>query len=127
MAVTHSTVARNAATNSVVDLIDVGTANSTGRIVIKETATTLVVLNFSVTAFGDSSDGSASANAITNGTATGVGIANSFEVINRDAVVVLSGSVSMSGAGGDLILDNTSITENQTVSISSFTYAALSS
>jgi len=58
---------------------------------------------------------------------TGTGTAAKFNVVDKDETTILSGSVSTSGGGGDMIIDNTSIASGQNVSVSSFTYIALSS
>lgn len=56
------------------------------------------------------------------GTASGTGTAQSFRIYdNALAACEMQGSVSMSGGGGDLILDNTSIASGQALTISTFT------
>ena len=68
--VTIAVAARNAACDSIVDLIDVGSTDSTGDIEIATTgfSTTLAILNFTNPAFGNSSSGVATASAIADDT-----------------------------------------------------------
>jgi hypothetical protein len=57
-----------------------------------------------------------------SGTAAGTGTAGWFRVATSDDATVFDGSVSESGGGGDLILDNTDIASGQTVNISSLSF-----
>jgi len=88
------------------------------------TGTQLVELTFGATAFGNSScsagTATATANAITNGTATNTGTAGYFVLYRSDnTTVVATGSVGTSGA--DLNLSTLSIVSGAVVSCSSFT------
>lgn len=88
------------------------------------TGTKLVTLTFGSTAFGSSSVSSgtctATANAITAGTAGNTGTAAYFALLKSDGTTVVgTGSVATSGA--DLNLDSTSVTSGANVSCSSFT------
>jgi len=87
------------------------------------TGTLLATLTFSATAFPASvaSAGTvtATANAITSGTAGNTGTAGYFALVKSDTTtVVATGSVGTSGA--DLNLNTLSITSGNTVSCSSF-------
>jgi hypothetical protein len=57
-----------------------------------------------------------------SGTAAASGTAGCFVVETSEGDPVFHGSVSESGGGGDLILDNTDIASGQTVNISSLSY-----
>jgi hypothetical protein len=81
--------------------------------------TLLATLTFGSTAFGNSSSGTATANAITSGTAVATGTAGCFVLEESGGTIVANGSVGTSGA--DLNLNSTSITSGATVSCSSFT------
>ena len=86
--------------------------------------TLLVQLTFGGTAFGTAvaSTGTvtATANAITNGTASNTGTAGYFALVKSDtSTVVCTGSVGTSGA--DLNLSTLAIQAGQTVSCSSYT------
>ena len=84
MAVTHSTAARNAATDAVTALI-----STSGKLVFRispstvaSPGTAVATLSFSSTAFGASSSGTATANAITADTnATGNLFCSYFDLI----------------------------------------------
>lgn len=125
MALTHSTAARNAIADAVVDLLDVGSTNPSGRLIFKTAgATVLATLPLSATAFGAASSGVATAAAITSDTnAANSGTCTVFDLINRNAVVVVSGTVG-NGSGGDINLSSNVITAGDTVSMSALTYTA---
>lgn len=123
MAVTHGTTTRSAVADCVVDRIDAGTGAGTLKIYTSGDAL-LVTLTFNDPAFGSAVAGVATANAITNGTATGTGTAAKFTAFDSDDNAVFSGSVTATGGGGDLTLSSVSITSGDTVAISSATYTA---
>lgn len=84
------------------------------------TGTLLATMTFSSTAFGASSGGTATANAITSGTAGNTGTAGYFALVESGgSTVVATGSVGTSGA--DLNLNSLSISSGASVSCSSFT------
>lgn len=127
MSITNSTAAKNAACDAVVDLLDSGAgANGTLEILDTDGTTVLVTFNLPSPAFGSASDGDAEANAITDASASASGTAASYRAKDTDGNVVWTGSVTATGGGGDMILDNTSINAGQNVSITSWTHTALS-
>jgi len=82
--------------------------------------TLLATLTFGATAFGASSGGSATANAIASGTAVATGTAGCFALFKSDGTTLVgTGTVGTSGA--DAILNTTSIVTGANVSCSSFT------
>lgn len=84
------------------------------------TGTLLATMTFGATAFGASSGGTATANAITSGTAGNTGTAGYFALLKSDATtVVMTGSVGTSAA--DLVLNTLSVVTGASVSCSSFT------
>lgn len=127
MAVTHSTAARDAATNAVTALIGTsgnlafrtaGTVGSPG--------TVAATLPLSATAFGASSSGTATANAITSDTsATGNASAVATATLQTSgSTVVIHCAVAASGS--DINMSNgLTIANGDTVSCSSLTYTAL--
>jgi hypothetical protein len=125
MALTHSTAARNAAANAVVDLLDVGSTNASARLLFTTGGgTTLATLPMSATAFGNAASGVATANAITSDTNAAVsGTATVFHLTDKDNTLVISGTVG-NGSGGDINLSSNVITAGDTVSMSSLTYTA---
>ncbi|MFA5712416.1 hypothetical protein [Mycolicibacterium sp.] len=127
MALTHSTAVRNAATNAVVDLLDAGSADANGDLVFMTSGDAEVAtLGLSATAFGAASSGTATANSIANDTSATGGTAALFKLQDKDNTEVLRGTVTASGAGGDIELSSTGIGAGDTVSVSSLTYTALS-
>jgi len=127
MAVTHSTAARNAATDAVTALLGAsprlafrvgGTVGSPGTV-----AATLVM---SATPFGASSAGTATANAITSDTAaTGNASAVSKATLQTSGGTVHV-HVDVAASGSDINVSNgLTIASGDTVSCSSLTYTAL--
>lgn len=117
MAITLETVARNAACDAVVDLLDGGTLEfqTSGGV---EVAT----LTFGTPAFGAASAGTATANAITSDTnATGGTIAKAV-LKTSGAAAVVTYTVTATGGGGDIELSSVAIGAGDTVSVSSLTY-----
>lgn len=120
MAITLTNAARSAACDGIVDLIDGGTTDASGDLVIMtagdvEVATCVM----SNPAFGAASNGVATAAAITDDTSATGGTAALFKIQNRDNTEVFRGTVSTSGA--DLNLSSVSIGAGDTVQITSFT------
>lgn len=129
MAVTHSTAARNAATDAVTALI--GTSgNLVFRISPSSVAspgTAVATLPLSATAFGASSSGTATANAITSDTnATGNASPVAFATLQTSGgTIVIHCAVAASGS--DINMTNgLTVNAGDTVSCSSLTYTALS-
>lgn len=127
MATTHSTAARDAATNAVTALI-----GASGRLrfrlagSVSAPGTSVANLALSATAFGASSNGTATANAITSDTnAAGNATAVSTATLETSAgTVVIHCAVAASGS--DINMTNgLVIAAGDTVSCSSLTYTAL--
>lgn len=128
MAVTHSTAARNAATDAVTALI-----GASGNLVFRLSGTVgapgtaVATLPLSTTAFGAASSGTATANAITSDTnATGNASAVATATLQTSGgTVVIHCAVAASGS--DINLTNgLTVAAGDTVSCSSLTYTALS-
>lgn len=128
MAVTHSTAARNAATDAVTALIGAsgklafrlsGTVGSPGTVV--------ATLSLSATAFGASSAGTATANAITadtNATGNASPIATATLQTSAGTVVI---HCAVAASGSDINMTNgLVVAAGDTVICSSLTYTALS-
>jgi hypothetical protein len=139
MATRLPNASQQAAADAVVDLIDVGTGETEGKLRIYSgtqpadadsaaVGTLLCEIDLAQPAFGAAN---------TSGTATllgvplsGVGTAGastgtaaaSFRIVDRDDATVFDGAVTGSGGGGELELDNVSIAEAQAVSITALTY-----
>jgi hypothetical protein len=128
MAVTHSTAARNAATDAVTALISTSgkLAFRTSPSSIASPGTVVATLSLSATAFGASSSGTATANAITSDTnATGNASPVAFATLQTSGgTVVIHCAVAASGS--DINMTNgLTVAAGDTVSCSSLTYTAL--
>jgi len=129
MAVTHSTAARNAATDAVTALIG-ASGNLVFRIspsTVSAPGTAVATLPLSATAFAAASSGTATANAITSDTnATGNASPVAFATLQTSVgTVVIQCAVAASGS--DINMTNgLVVAAGDTVSCSSLTYTALS-
>jgi len=129
MAVTHSTAARNAATDAVTALI-----STSGNLVFRITGSTVAspsaavaTLPLSATAFGASATGTATANAITSDTnAAGNASPVAFATLQTSGgTVVIQCAVAASGSDINMT-GGLTVASGDTVSCSSLTYTALS-
>jgi hypothetical protein len=129
MAVTHSTAARNAATDAVTALIG-ASGNLVFRIspsTVSAPGTAVATLPLSATAFAAASSGTATANAITSDiNATGNASPVAFATLQTSVgTVVIQCAVAASGS--DINMTNgLTVAAGDTVSCSSLTYTALS-
>ena len=128
MAVTHSVAARNAATDAVTALI-----GASGKLkfrlsgTIGSPGTAVATLSLSATAFGASSSGTATANAITsdtNATGNASAVANASLETSGGTLVI---HCAVAASSSDINLSNgLTVAAGDTVSCSSLTYTALS-
>ncbi|QVJ07701.1 hypothetical protein L7H23_01215 [Sphingopyxis sp. BSN-002] len=128
MAVTHSTAARNAATDAVTALI-----STSGKLVFRlsgtvgSPGTAVATLSLSSTAFGASSSGTATANSITsdtNATGNASPVATATLQTSGGTVVI---HCAVGSSGSDINMTNgLTVAAGDTVSCSSLTYTALS-
>jgi len=113
----------NRACNSVVAFVDEGALYSSGRININDIDSTLIAfLPLSLPAYTDSTDGTAVANLIYDGTAQLDATAALFDVINRDGSNAWSGTVSTFSGIGDLKLNAVVLYQDSTVSLTEAHY-----
>lgn len=128
MAVTHSTTARNSATDAVTALIG-ASGNLKFRLsgTIGSPGTVVATCPLSATAFGASASGTATANAITSDTNA---VGNASAVAN--ASLETSGGTlhihcAVAASSSDINMTNgLTVASGDTVSVSSLTYTALS-
>ena len=128
MAVTHSTAARNAATDAVTALIG-ASGNMKLRISpssVGSPGTAAATLPLTADAFADSITGTATANAITSDTnATGNASAVAYGTLETSAgVIVIHFGVAASGSDADMS-GGLTVGAGDTVSCSSLTYKAI--
>jgi len=138
MATRLPNASQQAAADSVVDRIDTGATNATGRLRIYSGAqpadaddaasgTLLAEILLANPAYGAASTSGTAALLGTprSAAATAAGTAGWFRVVNRDAGGVFDGSIRATAdadTGQELVLDNASIASGQTVNISSLSY-----
>ena len=128
MAVTHSTAARNAATDAVTALIG-ASGNLKFRLsgTIGAPGTAVATLPLSATAFAASSSGTATANAITsdtNATGNASAVANASLETSGGTLVI---HCAVAASASDINMTNgLTVASGDTVSCSSLTYTALS-
>lgn len=123
MSTTLETVARNAACNAVVDLVDQG--SGAGKLKIREGSTVLCVVTLSDPAFGNAATGVATASGLPlSGVGIAPGDADNFQITDSADTLLWSGDVTATGGGGALTLDNVNIAVSQVVNISSLTHNA---
>lgn len=123
MAVTHPAAVRDGITNFVVDQLDEG--SPPGTLVFQTSGDVEVAtLTFSTPAFGASSGGTATANAITADSSATGGIIAKARLKNAAGTDKIICSVTATGGGGDIELSSVVVSAGQTVSITSLTYSA---
>ncbi len=130
MAVTHSTTARDAATNAVVDLLDAAGSKLVFRISpssVGSPGTAAATLTFATPAFGASSSGTATAGAIASDTnAAGNASPVAFATLQTTGGTIHI-HCAVAASGSDINLTNgLTVASGDTVSCSSLTYTALS-
>lgn len=130
MATRISTDARNAAADAVVDLLDAGsdegyieirTGTQPSNVGDSASGTVLATIPLDDPAFGNASNGVATANSIAQVQASGDGTAGWFRAYDSDDNAILDGSVSVTGGGGDMQLNTTALTTGVNVQITSWT------
>lgn len=115
-----ATSVRNTMCDAFVDAIDAGAGAGTLKIYTGSFAALLGTLTFSDPAFGSASNGTATANAISDDTsADNTGTAAVLRISDSSPATVAEGTVGTSGA--DLNLNTTSITSGDRISCSSAT------
>jgi len=118
---TLATATANAAVDTIVDRIELGSANPEGRLVLKATAVTIATFLLNNPAAGAASGGSATFAGLPKvAIAVASGTVNNLEVQNRDGTVVFSGTVP-----GDLTISNPSITLGQAINLNSLSFAVV--
>lgn len=124
MAVVLETVARDAATNGVVDLHETGTTNPNGRLIFRTSGDVEVAtLNYANPAFGASSVGVATAGTIADDTSATGGTTTKWTSEDRDNLKLYTGTATSVGGGGDIELSGgTVIGAGSTVAVTALTH-----
>jgi hypothetical protein len=122
LAITHPTAVRNALADYVVDQLDIG---GPGKVVLQTSGgVTVSTLTFANPAFGAASAGVANANAIVDDPAAVGGVVTKAELRQGGGTAIVLCSVTATGGGGDIQLNNTTVAAGQVVSITSLSYTA---
>lgn len=121
MGITLPTASRNAMCDALVDLVDAGSSDTTGDLVIMTSGDVEVAtLSWSATpAFGAASVGVATMNSINDDSSATGGTAALHKFQDRDNTEIWRGNVQTSG--GDLNLSSLSIGATDTVTVSAYT------
>lgn len=128
MALAHSTTARDAATNAVVDLLDPAGSQLVFRVggTLGAPGAAAATLTMATPAFGASASGTATAGAITTNTnvAGNASPVSKFSLQTSGAVLHVYGDVAASGSDIN-VTNGLTFAAGDTVSCSSLTYTAL--
>ena len=128
MALTHTTAVRNAAADAVVDLIDAGTTDATGDLVLMTSGdvevATLAMTNPAYGAAGAVVAGRADSATISDDTNATGGTLALFKVQDRDNTEIFRGTVTATGGGGDIEASSVTVAAADTVQCSALNYSA---
>lgn len=128
MAVTHAATVRDAIANLIDDEVNAGTTDAQGDFALLDGAVLAANFPLSNPAFGAASSAAITlASVPKNVAAEATGAPHTvdlFELRDRDNGAVVLGTVTATGGGGDMEIDNTSITSGQNVILSSCVYTA---
>ena len=126
MALTHTTATRNELADLIRNLVDAGTTDTTGDLIIMAGDDSSVAsLSWTATpSFDSASGGNITMSAINDDTSAPGGTAAAFKFQNRDNTEVFRGTVTVTSGGGDIELSSINIGPGDTVSITSFQYSS---
>jgi hypothetical protein len=113
--------------SALADLIDstINTGGGTAKLRFRATAATIVDIPLQNPAFGSASSGVITLEGVPiSANATGTGDVDNFQILDRGGTVQVSGTVTVTGMGGDITIDNISINSGQEVIVSALTYTA---
>lgn len=120
MSLTHATATRNALADKITTLL-----GATGKLRFRASTTTIVDISLANPAFGAASGGTATlAGTPLSANAVATGSIDNFQLLDSSGTLLLSGTVTATGGGGDITVNNISVNSGQEVAISSLTYSA---
>lgn len=123
MSLTHATALRS----TLADAVDaaINTGSGAAKLRLRDGATTIVDFELQNPAFGNAAAGVITLEGVPIAAEAGAaGELDNFQILDRDGGVVLSGSVSGSGMGGDIEVSNINVADEQECSLDSLTYTA---
>ena len=122
MAITNETLARDGLSNAFDVLVNTGSGTST--MIFRDDTTNIVTFNLEDPAFGASSTGTITLSGLPiTAAAVAGGTIDGFQILDQDAALLLSGSITGIAGGGDIEVTNTTVLNLQTLTITSFTYS----
>lgn len=124
MPVTHPTATRNAVVDFVVDRVDVGSTNPSGRLYFQTSADAdICFITCQLPAFGSAASGSASMSGVplTSTASAGTATVAKAQFRNRNDTAEINCTVSTSGA--DINLSGTALGAGDTIRIDSLSYS----
>lgn len=120
MSLTHATATRNAFAQKLNDLLTSGC-----KLRFRDGTTTIVDIPLDFPAFGAPSIGVITLEGVPlDADAVATGDIDNVQLLNGSAAIVVSGTVTVTGGGGDLEINNITVNSGQNVAIQSLTYAA---
>lgn len=117
MAITLETIARNAACDATVGLLDGGTLE-----LLTSADAVVATHTLGTPAFGAAANGVATANAIADDTNTAAGTITKFSAKTSGGAAVFTGTATVTGGGGDIELTSDTLAAGETSSITSLTH-----
>lgn len=127
MALSHSTVTRNAMADAVDDQVNSGTTDASADFVVVDSSgpTDLLSITLDNPAFGAAASGVITMAGLTkNANAIAGGTADIFDIRNRDNADTITGTITGTGGGGDVEIDDQSIANGRQVNLTSFSWTA---
>jgi len=126
MTYTVADTVRNAAVNAAVDLIDVGSANPGGQVLMRSASTTIATLQMNNPAFGAAASGSAAMDTtgVIDGTVSpsGASTIDRFRIVNRDGTTLFDGAAgSVATSGADINLSSVVVNQNDVIELTGLT------
>ncbi len=123
MSATHGSTTRSALANKVDDLVNTG--SGTAKVRARDGSSTIVDFDLSDPAFGDASGPTITLNDTPiDGAAGADGDLDNFQILDKNGTMVVAGSITGSGGGGDIEVSNTNIATGQASTLDSLTYTA---
>lgn len=122
MAITHAASVKTTIANAILAAIDAG--SGAGKVVLKAGATTIATLPLSDPA------GTVASGVLTiditpvpeDTSADATGTVTTFEIQDSTNAVVISGTVTITGGGGDLTMPNPAVTAGEPIELTSLVY-----